>query len=120
MFYRISKSKFELIKKYNYFISHNISDKDFALHIVHELNKYNLTSYFCWIAENKPGQSKYLSEILELRMNQSDAFVVIKNENYENSMWCKFEMDYIKNSGKPYYIISSENDLLSFFKIIHS
>ena len=47
-------------------------------------------------------------KVLEKRMEQSKAMIFVVSENSRNSVWCKYELNYFTELGKPIYCISKE------------
>ena len=41
-------------------------------------------------------------------MEQSKAMIFVVSENSLNSIWCKYELNYFTELGKPIYSISKE------------
>ncbi len=42
------------------------------------------------------------------RMEQSKAMIFVVSENSLHSIWCKYELNYFTELGKPIYCISKE------------
>ena len=47
-------------------------------------------------------------KVLEKRMEQSKAMIFVVSENSLHSIWCKYELNYFTELGKPIYCISKE------------
>lgn len=101
----------------------NTSQKD-RRYILLELKKYysdkiiraenqNGKNIFCdWINDVDYLKRHLLCEatlkVLEKRMEQSKAMIFVVSENSRNSVWCKYELNYFTELGKPIYCISKE------------
>ena len=48
-------------------------------------------------------------KVIEKRMEQSNSMIFIMSENSLNSVWCKYELNYFTELGKPIYFISKES-----------
>lgn len=54
--------------------------------------------------------------VLEKRMEQSNAMIFVSSTNSHNSVWCKYELNYFKELGRPIYVIFKESIIeQSFF-----
>ena len=47
-------------------------------------------------------------KVLDKRMEQSTAMIFVVSENSLHSIWCKYELNYFTELGKPIYCISKE------------
>ena len=47
-------------------------------------------------------------KVLEKRMEQSKAMIFVVSENSLHSIWCKYELNYFTELGKPIHCISKE------------
>ena len=107
--YRISNSKEQGIKTYDYFISHSSEDHDDVQRIIYFLNKNGINVYCDWISD-----SDYLKrhlvcnatlKVIEKRLQQSKAVLFIASRNSYGSQWVKYELNYFHNLGRKIYCI---------------
>ena len=110
--YRIDNSKEQKIKEYDYFISHSSKDSTHVQKLIRAENQ-NGKNIFCdWINDVDYLKRHLLCEatlkVLEKRMEQSKAMIFVTSENSINSIWCKYELNYFTELGKPIYCISKE------------
>ena len=47
-------------------------------------------------------------KVIEKRMEQSKAMIFVVSDNSLNSVWCKYELNYFTELGRPIYTISHE------------
>ena len=48
-------------------------------------------------------------KVIERRMEQSRALIFVESENSINSIWCKYELNYFRELGKPIFMITKDN-----------
>ena len=48
-------------------------------------------------------------KVIEKRLEQSNALIFVESENSNTSIWCKYELNYFAELGRPMYIIKKEN-----------
>lgn len=48
-------------------------------------------------------------KVLEKRLEQSKNLLFVDSDNSKNSIWCKYELNFFTESGKPMYIIAIED-----------
>ena len=110
--YRIENSREQKIKEYDFFISHSSKDGTIVQKLIRAENQ-NGKNIFCdWINDVDYLKRHLLCEatlkVLEKRMEQSKAMISVVSENSRNSVWCKYELNYFTELGKPIYCISKE------------
>lgn len=110
--YRIENSREQKIKEYDYFISHSSKDSTHVQKLIRAENQ-NGKNIFCdWINDVDYLKRHLLCEAtlkaLEKRMQQSKAMIFVVSENSLHSIWCKYELNYFTELGKPIYCISKE------------
>lgn len=111
--YRIENSKEQQYKRYDYFISHSSKDRELIQKLITHENSQKKDVFCDWINDVDYLKRHLLCdatlEVLEKRMEQSDALLFVQSENSLASIWCKYELNYFKQLGKPIYVISAEN-----------
>ena len=110
--YRIENSREQKIKEYDFFISHSSKDGTIVQKLIRAENQ-NGKNIFCdWINDVDYLKRHLLCEatlkVLEKRMEQSKAMIFVVSESSRNSVWCKYELNYFTELGKPIYCISKE------------
>ena len=105
--YRIENSREQKIKEYDFFISHSSKDGTIVQKLIRAENQ-NGKNIFCdWINDVDYLKRHLLCEatlkVLEKRMEQSKAMIFVVSENSRNSVWCKYELNYFTELGKPIY-----------------
>ena len=78
--------------------------------------------FFCdWINDSDYLKRNLLCnatlKVLEKRLDQSKNLLFVDSDNSRQSIWCKYELNYFEELGKPIYIVTKvdiENDI---FKI---
>ncbi len=111
--YRIENSKEQKIKEYDYFISHSSKDSFFVQKLIQAENQRGKNIFCDWINDVDYLKRHLLCEatlkVIEKRMEQSNAMIFVISENSLNSVWCKYELNYFTELGKPIYHISIES-----------
>lgn len=76
-------------------------------------NKQGKNIFCDWINDSDYLKRQFLCKatlkVLETRMEQSKSLIFVESEYSKASIWCRYELNYFKDLGKPMYIISSEN-----------
>ena len=113
--YRIENSKEQLIKSYDFFISHSSVDYATVQSLIQYLNANGNNIYCDWINDNDYLKRKLVGKatlsVIEKRLQQSKAIIFVISDNSLDSNWCKYELNYFKELGKPIYTIQ-RNDVL--------
>ena len=111
--YRIENSKEQRIKEYDYFISHSSKDSSFVQKLIEAENQRGKNIFCDWINDADYLKRHLLCgatlKVIEKRMEQSTAMIFVVSENSLNSVWCKYELNYFTDLGKPIYQISKES-----------
>lgn len=111
--YRIENSKEQKIKEYDYFISHSSKDSDDVQKLIKVQNQRGKNIFCDWINDIDYLKRHLLCEatlkVIEKRMQQSKEMIFVISENSLNSVWCKYELNYFTELGKPIYCISKES-----------
>ena len=110
--YRIENSREQQIKEYDYFISHSSKDSIHVQKLIRAENQDGKNIFCDWINDVDYLKRHLLCEatlkVLEKRMEQSKAMIFLVSENSLHSSWCKYELNYFTELGKPIYCISKE------------
>lgn len=111
--YRIENGKEQKIKTYDFFISHSYKDGVTIQKLIQHENKQGKNIFCDWINDSDYLKRQLLCEatlkVLETRMEQSKSLIFVESEYSKASIWCRYELNYFKDLGKPMYTISSEN-----------
>jgi len=107
--YRIDNSKDQLIKSYDFFISHSSADYKYIQELIQYLNVKGNTIYCDWINDNDYLKRELVGKatlfVIEKRLQQSKLLIFVKSSNSSNSNWCKYELNYFSKLKKPIYVI---------------
>ena len=110
--YRIENSREQQIKEYDYFISHSSKDSTHVQKLIRAENQDGKNIFCDWINDvdylKRHLLCKATLKVLEKRMEQSKAMIFVVSENSLHSIWCKYELNYFTELGKPIYCISKE------------
>ena len=111
--YRIDNGKEQKIKTYDFFISHSYKDGATVQKLIQYENKQGKNIFCDWINDSDYLKRQLLCKatlkVQETRMEQSKSLIFVESEYSKASIWCRYELNYFKDLGKPMYIISSEN-----------
>lgn len=111
--YRIENAKEQKIKTYDFFISHSSKDSDQVQKLIQYENKKGKNVFCDWINDSDYLKRNLLCEatlkVLEKRLEQSKNLLFVDSDNSKNSIWCKYELNFFTESGKPMYIIAIED-----------
>ena len=111
--YRIDNSKEQLLKEYDYFISHSSKDSMSVQSLIVAENQLKKNVFCDWINDVDYLKRHLVCEatlkVIERRMEQSKALIFVESENSKKSIWCKYELNYFVNLGKPIFTITKEN-----------
>jgi len=111
--YRIENAKEQKIKTYDFFISHSSIDCVAVQKLIRFENQ-NRKSVFCdWINDSDYLKRNLLCDatlkVLEKRLEQSKNLLFVASDNSRQSVWCKYELNYFEELGKPMYTIKKED-----------
>ena len=111
--YRIENSKEQRLKSFDYFISHSSKDGKYVQNLINEENKQNKNIFCDWINDVDYLKRHLICEatlnVIEHRLKQSKALIFVKSDNSINSIWCKYELNYFHELGKPIFFISIDS-----------
>ena len=111
--YRIDNSKEQLLKTYDYFISHSSKDRVAVQALIVAENQLKKNVFCDWINDVDYLKRHLVCDatlkVIERRMEQSKALVFVESENSRNSIWCKYELNYFRGLGKPIFMITKDN-----------
>ncbi|NGT59130.1 toll/interleukin-1 receptor domain-containing protein [Clostridium perfringens] len=117
--YRIENSKEQMIKSYDFFISHSSVDYTAVQRLIQYLNEKKKNIYCDWINDNDYLKRKLVGKstlsVIEKRLLQSRAIIFVISNNSLDSNWCKYELNYFNELGKPIYAIRREDILKENF-----
>lgn len=110
--YRIYNSKEQVLKEYDYFISHSSKDHDAVQTLIEAENRLHKDVFCDWINDSDYLKRHLLCEatlnVIETRLKQSKALIYVKSENAEKSIWCEYELNYFAALGRPIFIIGKD------------
>lgn len=122
--YRISNSKEQKIKGFDYFISHSSQDYDKIQKLIQKLNKQKRNVYCDWINDTDYLKRKLVGtstlEEIKKRIQQSTALIWVRSDASLRSNWVKYELNYAQRLGKEIYYIDAneiDNEMLKYFKL---
>lgn len=111
--YRIANSKEQKFKKYDYFISHSYKNASSVQNLIRYENRAGYDVFCDWINDADYLKRHLLCgatlSVIEKRLDQSDALIFVKSEESIASVWCKYELNYFHDLGKPIYTISVQD-----------
>ena len=111
--YRIDNSKEQLLKEYDYFISHSSKDSESVQSLIVAENQQKKNVFCDWINDVDYLKRHLVCDatlkVIERRMEQSRALLFVESENSINSIWCKYELNYFSELKKPIFTITKEN-----------
>ena len=107
--YRIRNSKEQQIKTYDYFISHSAIDYEMVQVLIDKLNAEGRNVYCDWISDSDYLKRQLLCDatldVIEKRISQSKAILLLDSNNSRKSMWVQYELNYAQEQGKPLFSI---------------
>ncbi|MBR2446205.1 MAG: toll/interleukin-1 receptor domain-containing protein [Clostridia bacterium] len=111
--YRIDNSKEQLLKEYDYFISHSSKDSEAVQSLIVAVNQQKKNVFCDWINDVDYLKRHLVCDatlkVIERRMEQSRALIFVESENSRKSIWCKYELNYFRGLGKPIFMITKDN-----------
>ncbi|MPM13078.1 hypothetical protein SDC9_59433 [bioreactor metagenome] len=117
--YRIENSKEQLVKSYDFFISHSSVDYIAVQSLVQYLNLNGDNIYCDWINDNdylkRNLVGKATLSVVKKRLEQSKSIIFVLSESSLNSNWCKYELNYFYKLKKPIYTIQKDAILIGKF-----
>lgn len=107
--YRIENGKEQKIKEFDYFVSHSSKDSEAVQKLIAFENR-NGKNVFCdWINDVDYLKRHLLCDatlkVLEKRLDQSKAVILVLSENSLDSIWCKYELNYYLDFKRPMYFV---------------
>ena len=116
--YRIENSKEQKLKSYDYFISHSSKDSKEVQKLIYVENQQGKNVFCDWINDIDYLKRHLLCDatlkVLEERMKQSKALIFVQSEN---SIWCKYELNYFLALNRPIYVVDRESIVNNLFSL---
>lgn len=111
--YRINNAKEQKIKTYDFFISHSSKDSSSVQELILYKNQIGKNIFCDWINDSDYLKRNLLCsatlKVLEKRLDQSKNLLFVDSNNSRCSIWCRYELNYFKESKKPMYIVTIED-----------
>lgn len=111
--YRIENSKEQKIKKYDFFISHSYKNGSSVQKLIKYENQSGYDVFCDWINDSDYLKRHLLCDatlgVIKKRLEQSSALIFVKSDESLSSIWCKYELNYFHELGKPIYTISIQS-----------
>lgn len=111
--YRIENAKEQRLKKYDYFLSHSSKDRELVQKLIQFQNKKGKDVFCDWINDIDYLKRHLLCDatlkVIEKRLEQSDALLFVKSEYSMTSIWCKYELNFYLELGRPIYTIAVDD-----------
>lgn len=108
--YRINNSAEQKVKSYDFFISHSSKDSKMVQRLILYLNSKGKNVYCDWISDSDYLKRNLVREatlkVIEKRLEQSDSVLFVSSPRSEDSIWCKYELNYFLSLNKPICQIS--------------
>lgn len=121
--YRISNSKEQKIKHYDYFISHSSMDSKYVQELIIYENQLSKDVFCDWINDADYLKRKLVCNatlrVIEKRLEQSDAVIFVESNNSRNSIWCKYELNFFSEFKRPIYCIKVDDIISKNWQAIH-
>ena len=109
--YRINNAKEQLLKEYDFFISHSYMDCTLVQKLIQYENCEGKDIFCDWINDSDYLNRHLLCEatlmVIEKRLQQSRALLFVESDNSTKSVWCRYELNYFYELGRPIYTISA-------------
>lgn len=119
--YRINNSKDQKIKSYDFFISHSSCDHEAVQRLITYLNSVGKNVYCDWINDSDYLKRNLVSDatlnVIEKRLRQSCALLLVVSPNSKKSKWVKYELNYFHEFGKKMKQIQIDSILDGSFQI---
>lgn len=119
--YRIENSKEQKIKEFDFFISHSSKDGAAVQKLILFENKQGKNVFCDWINDADYLKRHLLCDatlkVLEKRLEQSKAVIFVDSDNSRNSVWCRYELNYFHEFGRPVYVIAEQDIQKDIFDI---
>lgn len=119
--YRIENAKEQKIQTFDFFISHSSKDSKSIQSLILYENKQGKNIFCDWINDadylKRHLVCKATLKVIEKRLEQSKALLYVISSNSLNSVWCKYELNYFFELGKPMYVILKEDIDKGVFQI---
>lgn len=97
------------------FFSYSSVDYNEIQHLIGELNRGKKNVYCDWINDNDYLKRNLVGlasrTVIETRIEQSEAIVLVISEHSMQSKWVKYELNYAYELNKPIYTIRKEDIL---------
>lgn len=119
--YRINNSKDQKIKSYDFFISHSSCDHEAVQRLITYLNSVGKNVYCDWINDSDYLKRNLVSDatlnVIEKRLRQSCALLLVVSPNSKKSKWVEYELNYFHEFGKKMKQIQIDSILDGSFQI---
>lgn len=119
--YRIENAKEQKIKVFDFFISHSSKDSAAVQKIIIFENQQGNNVFCDWINDVDYLKRHLVCDatlkVLEKRLEQSKAMIFVHSKNSMDSIWCKYELNYYFDLGKPIYIIDIDEIEAEIFNV---
>lgn len=106
---RLEQNKIQNKKRFDFFISHSISNQNEVLKTLQCLNNQGYVVYCDWTSDNeflkRSLVSDYTKMVLKKRLDQSKNIIFLKSNKALNSEWVKFELEYFSKLMRTIYFI---------------
>ncbi|MBQ3719654.1 MAG: toll/interleukin-1 receptor domain-containing protein [Fibrobacter sp.] len=114
LIYRIQNNAPEQrLKTFDYFISHSSKDSSNVQKLIEYENSKGKNVFCDWINDvdylKRNLVCKETLNVIEQRLNASDALLFVKSENSAKSVWCNYELNYFYELKKPMLVIELDD-----------
>lgn len=111
--YRIENSKEQKLKQYDYFISHSSKDRAAVQLLITAENQLGKNVFCDWINDvdylKRHLVCQATLKVIEKRLEQSKSLIFVESENSNCSIWCKYELNYFAELGRPIYVVKKDS-----------
>lgn len=122
--YRIVNSKEQIMKEYDFFISHSSSDYKEVQKVIEILNLDNKNVYCDWISDTDYLKRSLVGDatksVIEKRLSQSKNVLFITSDTSVKSNWVKYELNFFNSLARNIYFIDKDdiNKGITEYKLI--
>ena len=110
---RLYVDDLEKVKRFDVFISHNSNDMNQIVELYKKINTKGYVAYIDWVNDKYDLKREWCnastSEIIKLRIRQSEFFIIFLTESTFKSQWCPWELGYADALDKKIYVYISPN-----------